>query len=82
MRVSEVRSMAECADAVEVDEDSYDEARDECAGWCPACEAFTTDVVGPLSAGQHCAECGDDRVSGATHARRAGFICVERAALK
>jgi hypothetical protein len=62
--------------AVRVEEDVFDEAVCMRMGWCPACGEFTTDVPSTRSKARVCAACGDDRVSGARHARSAGFIEV------
>lgn len=62
--------------AVTVDEDTYDEAVRLHRGWCPSCEEFNAEGVDAKAKGLSCRDCFDDRVCGAAHAKRAGFIEV------
>lgn len=63
-------------ETVSVSEDVLTDAKCEGLGWCPTCEFFTTHDVRPADKARACEWCGEDGVSGASHALKNGFIEV------
>jgi hypothetical protein len=61
---------------VGVSAEDYEQACEDCAGYCPHCESFTRDSTEPDAEGYDCENCGGNDVCGAEQALLIGWIDI------